>query len=68
MSKYDKLWIYIWNQNSESMLLSFKEIKDILGFEIDHSFLNCKKELLQYNYEVKKISLKNQTILFSKIK
>lgn len=50
------------------MLLSFKEIKDILGFEIDHSFLNCKKELLQYNYEVKKISLKNQTILFSKIK
>lgn len=68
MSKYDKLWIYIWNQNSESMLLSFKEIKDISGFEIDHSFLNCKKELLQYNYEVKKISLKNQTILFSKIK
>ena len=68
MSKYDKLWIYIWNKNSESMLLSFKEIKDILGFEIDHSFLNCKKELLQYNYEVKKISLKNQTILFSKIK
>lgn len=30
----------------------------MLGFEIDHSFLDCKKELEEYGYKVGKISLK----------
>lgn len=37
------------------------------GLPIDHSFLNAKKELLAYGYQVKKISLKEQTVLFEKI-
>ena len=44
-----------------------KFIKNVLGFEIDHSFLNYKKELLEYGYEVFKISLKEKTVLFNKI-
>ena len=34
----------------------------ICGFPIDHSFLNCKKELEAYGYQVGKISMKNQTV------
>ncbi len=48
MSKYDLLWEYIKiNAPSE---LSFDEVRRICGFPIDHSFLNCKKELEAYGY------------------
>lgn len=67
MSKYEKLWNYIVKQNKDEIKFTFGEIQNILGFKIDHSFLNYKKELLNYNYEVKKISLKNQEIIFKKI-
>ena len=40
------------------------EIESILGFPIDHSFLNFKKELPAYGYEVGKISMKAQTVAF----
>ena len=39
----------------------------MLGFEIDHSFLDCKKELEEHGYKVDKISLKEQKITFEKI-
>lgn len=48
-------------------MLTFGEIQSIVGFPIDHSFLNAKKELKKYGYEVKKISLKEQTVLFHKL-
>ena len=38
----------------------------MLGFEIDHSFLNGKKELEEHGYKVGKISLKEQKITFEK--
>jgi hypothetical protein len=44
--------------------LSFDEIKSIAGIEIDHSFLNYKKELVQYGYQIGKILLKEKTVLF----
>lgn len=68
MSKYDKLWKYIKENDKEEYILSYKEVKDILGFDIDHSFLTYKKELKEYGYEVGKISLKNKNITFKKIK
>ena len=68
MSKYLLLWKYIGNGNKDSYKLSYSEIKNILGFEIDHSFLKYKKELLDYGYEVGKISMKDKTIIFNKIK
>jgi len=68
MSKYDSLWIYIKNRNEQSFKLSFDEIHTIAGIPIDHSFLNYKKELLEFGYKVEKISLKEMTVLFSKIK
>lgn len=64
MSKYNTLWIYIKENDIKN--LTFEEIKKILGFEIDHSFLNYKKELLEYSYEVKKIHLKDKYIEFIK--
>jgi hypothetical protein len=67
MSKYDKLWSYLKKQNEDIYKLTFKEIKNILGFDIDHSFLTFKKDLKEYGYEVKKISLKEQKIIFNKI-
>ena len=68
MSKYDKLWNYIKENDKEEYILSYEDIKDILGFDIDHSFLTYKKELKEYGYEVDKISLKNKNITFKKIK
>lgn len=68
MSKYLLLWKYIETGNKDSYKLSYSEIKNILGFEIDHSFLKYKKELLDYGYEVGKISIKDKTIIFNKIK
>ena len=44
----------------------FAEIQRILDFPIDHSFLNDKKELLAYGYQVGKISMKKQTVNFQK--
>lgn len=65
MSKYDPLWKYI--KNNEPEVLSFDEIKEILGFPIDHSFLKAKKEFNEYGYMVKKISMKEETVKFEKI-
>ena len=67
MSKYSALWKYIEKNGGQSYKLSFDEIKSIAGIAIDHSFLNYKKELLQYGYQVKKISLKDKMVLFQKI-
>lgn len=67
MSKYIKLWEYIQKRDSLSIKLTFEEIKEILGVSIDHSFLNYKKELVDYGYQVTKISLKEQTVIFNKI-
>ena len=50
----------------EKIELSFNQIKDATGFDIDHSFLTYKKELLDYGYKVEKIKLKDKIIIFSK--
>ncbi|HBE9727047.1 hypothetical protein ACWJU0_12645 [Clostridioides difficile] len=67
MSKYSSLWEYVKKNNSQSFKLTFEEIKDIAGIEIDHSFLKYKKELNKYGYQVGKISLKEKTVIFDKI-
>ena len=67
MSKYDTLWEYIQKDGNQSLKLSFDEIKNISGIDIDHSFLNYKKELIQYGYQAGKISLKEKTVLFNRI-
>lgn len=66
MSKYDPLLKYIKNSNADSLVLSFDETQMIAGIPIDHSFLNYKKELLEYGYEVSKISMKQKTVCFIK--
>jgi hypothetical protein len=66
MSKYNPLWSYIESRGEQSFTLTFDEAAAVLGFEIDHSFLNSKKELLDYGYQVGKISLKNKTVAFEK--
>lgn len=67
MSKYEPLWKYIINNKKEEYKLSYEEIKNILGFDLDHSFLNYKKELLEHGYEVIKISIKEKYVLIHKI-
>lgn len=60
MSKYFPLWqeVAYLMQGVNKLMLTFEEVRDVLGFEIDHSFLDCKKELEEYGYKVGKISLK----------
>ena len=67
MSKYDPLWEYVQRNGSRYLKLTFEEIRNILGIPLDHSFLKYKKELTEYGYEVRKISMKEQTVLFEKL-
>lgn len=67
MDKFGALWEYVKNNGSQSFKLSFEEIQNIAGIPIDHSFLKYKKELTEYGYQVGKISLKEQTVIFNKM-
>ena len=66
MSKYQPLWEHIQTVNADKLSLSYGEIESILGFPIDHSFLTYKKELPAYGCNVKKISMKEQTVHFER--
>ena len=52
ISKYNALWEYVKNSGKQSLKLTFDEIQNIAGVPIDHSFLNFKKELTNYGYQV----------------
>ena len=67
MSKYDSLWEYVQKKGSQSFKLTCEEIQDIVGIPLDHSFLNYKKELTEYGYQVGKISMKEKTVIFNKV-
>jgi 23S rRNA G2445 N2-methylase RlmL len=67
MSKYESLWQHLQNDGRDTFQLTFEEIKAIIGFDIDHSFLNCKKEAKEYGHEVGKISMKEQRVTFQKL-
>ena len=66
MSKYQPLWEHIQTIDAEKLSLSYEEMQSILGFPIDHSFLTYKKELPAYGWTVKKISMKEETVLFER--
>ncbi len=67
MSKYEPLWKYLEDNNKEKYILSYEEIKNIVGFEINHSFLTYKKEAKECGYEVGKISMKERTVIFNRL-
>ena len=67
MNKYESLWKWIQENGTDSFKLTFDEIEKIAGLPIDHSFLNSKKELLNYGYKLGKISLKGKTVDFEKV-
>ena len=64
MSKYRALWEWIAQNGTDSFSLSFDEVEKIAGLPLDHSFLQYKKELLDYGYEVGKISMKARLVNF----
>ena len=59
MSKYEPLWKYIKDNKKEEYKLTYEEIRNILGFDLEHSFLTYKKELVEYGYKITKISKNN---------
>ena len=67
MSKYDALWVHIQKSGQPQLILTFGEIAQITGAPLDHSFLKYKKELLSYGYEVRKISMKAQTVRVTRL-
>lgn len=67
MSKFDPLWKWIHINGSPKLELSFSQIEEICGVPIDHSFLQYKKELLQYGFQVGKISMKAEKVTFEKM-
>ena len=67
MSKYNALWAWMKENGKDCFKLTFAEIEQITGFPIDHSFLTYKKELMNYGYQVGKISMKEQTVVFQKM-
>ena len=67
MSKYDALWKWIGENGTDSFRLTYAEIEKIAGLPLDHSFLKLKKELVDYGYEVVKISMKEQNVAFRRL-
>lgn len=63
MSKYNALSDYVRSQSAPQLTLSFDEIQQIAGIPIDHSFLQYKKELAAYGWQVQKISMKKNGLL-----
>lgn len=65
MSKYNALWDYVRSQSAPLLTLSFDEIQQIAGIPIDHSFLQYKKKLTEYGWQVQKISMKEKIVCFA---
>lgn len=68
VSKYDGLWRWIAENGQAHFKLTYTQIKELAGVPIDHSFLSFKKELLDYGYKVVKISMKEETVAFEKVR
>ena len=68
MGKYEPLWKWICDNGTDSFKLTYAEIEKIAGIPIDHSFLKYKKELLEYGFCVEKISMKEETVMFQRVK
>ena len=68
MSKYDGLWKWIAENGQDQFKLTYAQIEELAGAPIDHSFLKFKRELLDYGYQVGKISMKEETVTFEKVK
>lgn len=67
MSKYEPLWKHLKADGRDNFKMTYDEIKIVLGFDIDHSFLNAKKEAVGFGYVVGKISMKEKTVAFEKV-
>lgn len=67
MSKYQPLWRHLEKDGRPTLRMTFDEIEAVLGFPIDHSFLNAKKEAAGYGYTVGKISIKDKHVNFEKL-
>lgn len=67
MSKYEQLWKHLQADGGGTVNLTFEKIKNIIGFNIDHSFLTYKKEAGQFGYQARTISLKEKHITFNKL-
>ena len=68
MSKYDRLWSWIADNGQDQFKLTYAQIQEIAGVPIDHSFLKYKKELLEYGFQVGKISMKEENVAFERVK
>ena len=66
MSKYDPLWNWIIENETDDLSMTFSEIEKRAGLPVDHSFLTFKKELLPYGFRVVRISMKEQIVYFEK--
>lgn len=66
ISKYNALWSLVSQQDGTTVTLSFAEIEQAAGMPLDHSFLSYKKELLDYGWQVEKISPKKKTVKFKR--
>ena len=51
MSKYNPLWNWIKENDTDSFKLTYAKIEKIVGLPIDHSFLNIKRSC--FNMDIK---------------
>jgi hypothetical protein len=66
MSEYDPLWEHLQSDGRDTFKMNYDEIRVVLGFDIDHSFLTYKKEAAQYGCSVGRISMKEKHVTFKK--
>ena len=68
MSKYHLLWQHSAAREEDGFTLTFEQMEEIAGISMDHSFLKYKKELRDFGWKTGKISMKNRTVAFERIK
>ena len=68
MNKYHLLWQHIADREEDGFTLTFEQMEEIAGIPMDHSFLKYKKELTEFGRKTGKISMKNRTVAFERIK
>lgn len=66
VDKYGKLWDYVAAQDRDVLELTFDRIGEVSGAPLDHSFLNAKKNLVPYGFEVERIFMKQKLVRFKK--
>ncbi len=66
MTAFKTLWLYLQDQCITTEILTFDDIYCICGHDVDNTFMECRKEALEYGISVVKVDLRNRKVHFAR--